>query len=152
MNGTDLPFKRPYIFFIPKEHHWVLRIFEMTIIMNETNEGYRVEYHCTTYKIWSPKLCFGANWLPPNKDVPCVANLEPGDSSSLLALARPFGTLRSKNDAMKHLLTRSKDLVPTSTLCQACSFGKLDFYIIPRKDCIWTLFSQWIQRNICGLT
>ena len=99
----------------------------------------------------SLKLWFGANGLSPNWEHATCGRPRAGWLSSLLALARPFGTLRSNNDATTHLLTRSKDLVPTSTLCQACSLRKLIFYIIPRKDTKSPLFHKWIQGNICGL-
>ena len=99
----------------------------------------------------SLKLWFGVNGLSPNWAHAIYGRPGARWLSSLLALARPFGTLRSTNDAMTHLLTESKDLVPTSTLAKVCSFVKFDFLNHPLQRYETTFFSQWIQGNIYGL-
>ena len=98
----------------------------------------------------SLKLWFWTNGLSPNWAHAIYGRPEARWLSSLLALARPFGTLRSTTDATTHLLTQSKYLVPTSTLSKVCLFVKFDFLNHPLQRYKTTLFSQWIQGNICG--
>ena len=61
MNGSKLPFKGPQILHVVE----FLRIFEMTMIINETTEENIVEYLCTTSKN-EPEALIWANGMSLN--------------------------------------------------------------------------------------